>query len=349
MSKRDYYDILGVDKNADAKTIKKAYRKKAVEFHPDKNPDDKTAEDKFKEASEAYEVLSNEEKRSKYDRFGHSANDMSGGMSGMDDIFSHFGDIFSHFGGFNQQRQRQKKGTNIHINLSLTLEEIKSGVDKEVIINKKILCTHCDGTGSKDKKTTQCSTCNGTGIETIIQQSVFGHMQTQTTCRSCGGSGKKIVNKCNYCSGSGLIKQKETITLSIPAGVENNMQLVKQGGGNEIYDGVNGDLIIVINELQHDNFIRHGNNIIYRFYLNSYDAILGLKTKIPTLDGDVEFEIPAGTQHGKKLILKGKGLKDVNTGQIYDMIIDINIVIPTNITKEEKELLKQIKNIKHGI
>ena len=349
MSKRDYYDVLGVSKDADAKTIKKAYRKKAVEFHPDKNSDAE-AEDKFKEAAEAYEVLSDNEKRSKYDRFGHSESGFSGGMD-MSDIFSHFGDMFSGFSGFNQQKQRQqrKKGSNIHVNLSLTLEEIKSGIDKEVVIEKKVLCSHCDGTGSKDKKTESCSTCNGTGVETIIQQSMFGHMQTQTTCRACGGSGKKIINKCNYCSGSGLIKQKETISLSIPPGVENNMQLIKQGDGDEIYDGVNGDLIIIVNEIQHDKFIRHGNNIIYRFYLNSYDAILGLSTKIPTLDGDVDFDIPAGIQHGKKLILKGKGLKDINTGQVYDMIIDINIVIPTNLTEQEKELLKQFKKQRDDI
>jgi len=347
MTKRDYYDILGVDKNADEKTIKKAYRKKALKYHPDKNPGDKKSEEKFKELSEAYDVLSDKNKRSKYDRFGHSASNM-GDMGDMGDIFSHFGDIFSHFGDFTHQRQRQKKGSNIQVNLSLTLEEIKNGVDKKIKIDKKIICPHCNGTGSKDKKMTKCSTCHGTGIETIIQQSLFGHIQTQTTCRTCGGSGKKIINKCNYCNGSGLINQQETISVSIPSGVENNMQLVKQGAGNELYDGINGDLIIVINEIPHDKFIRQGNNIIYKFYLNAYDAILGLKTKIPTLDGFVEFQIPAGTQHGKKLILKGKGIKDINTNVLYDMIVDINIVIPTNITKEEKLLLLKIKNIKNN-
>lgn len=366
MSKRDYYDILGVSKNAPADEIKKAYRKLAIKFHPDKNPDDKSAEDKFKEAAEAYEILSNPEKKQRYDQFGHAgAQGGFGGYGGgggmnMDDIFSQFGDIFgggggggspfdSFFGGGGQSRsgggRRVQKGTNLRIKVKLTLEEIANGVEKKIKVNKQVLCNTCDGTGAKDKNSfSTCKTCGGSGAVRRVTNTILGQMQTTSTCPTCNGEGSTITSKCNTCHGDGVTRGEETISINIPAGVSEGMQLSMSGKGNAApRGGVPGDLIILIEETPHESLKREGINVIYDLHVSFVDATLGSTIEVPTIDGKARIKLDPGTQGGKILRLKGKGIPEVNSYHKGDQLIQVNIWTPKIVSNEEREVLEKLK------
>ena len=362
MAKRDYYEILGVNKGADATTIKKAYRKLALKYHPDRNPDDKQAEDKFKEAAEAYDVLQDSDKRARYDRFGHAGLDNSGGFGGgggmnMEDIFSHFGDVFgdggspfdSFFGGGRktQSRSSGQRGSNIRIKLALTLEEIAEGVSKKIKIKKDTSCKTCGGSGAKDPSSvSNCSTCHGSGYVRQVQRTFLGQMATTGVCPSCNGSGKKITQHCNTCHGAGVTKGEDLIEINIPAGVEDGMQLSMRGKGNRgKQQGQNGDLIINIEEKHHDYFTRDGQNIIYDLYLSFPDLVLGCDVTIPTLKGKVKINIPAGTPAGKMLRLKSKGIPILNSYQKGDQLVHVNVWVPKNTSVEEKELLNKLNEM----
>ncbi len=355
MSKKDYYEVLGVSKSASKDELKKAYRKLAIQYHPDKNPGDKASEDKFKEAAEAYEVLSNDEKRAKYDRFGHQAmggnagGGYGGGFSNMEDIFSNFGDIFGgHFGGFGgfgggQSRQRVNKGTNLRVKVRLNLSEIANGVEKKIKVNKYVPCTHCNGSGAKDSHSkSTCTTCNGAGQVTRVQRTILGQVQTASICPTCDGEGKIITHKCSHCNGEGVTKAEEIITLQIPAGVEEGMQLSVSGKGNAARrGGVNGDLLVLVEEEAHLELIRDGNSLLYNLFVSVPDAILGSAVEIPTIDGKVKVKIDPGTQSGKILRLKGKGLPDVNRYGTGDLLVKINVWIPKAINKEERKVFEK--------
>jgi molecular chaperone DnaJ len=366
MSKRDYYDILGVSKGSTADEIKKAYRKLAIKFHPDKNPDDKSAEDKFKEAAEAYEILSNPEKKQRYDQYGHagvgSASSGGGGYGGggmnMEDIFSQFGDIFgggggggspfdSFFGGQQQSRggRRVTKGSNLRIKVKLTLEEIANGAEKKIKVNKQVTCKTCDGSGAKDRNSVStCSTCGGSGAVRRVTNTILGQMQTSSTCPTCNGSGSQITSKCNSCHGEGTVRGEETISINIPAGVSDGMQLSMSGKGNAAPNGgVPGDLIILIEEIAHDTLKREGNNIVYDLHVSIVDAALGYSAEVPTIDGKAKIKIEPGTQSGKLLRLKGKGIPEINSYQRGDQIIHVNIWTPKVVSSEERELLERLR------
>jgi molecular chaperone DnaJ len=362
MSKRDYYEILGVSKSASKDELKKAYRKLAIKYHPDKNPNDKTAEDKFKEAAEAYEVLSNDEKRSKYDQFGHAGvggaagGGFGGGGFDMEDIFSHFGDIFGgHFGGGGfgggfgggGSRRHVNKGSNIRIKVKLSLEDIANGVEKKLKVKKMVACDPCSGTGAADGNShSTCSTCNGTGQVIRVQRTILGQVQTASVCSTCGGDGKIITKKCTHCHGEGIIRKDELITVNIPAGVEEGMQLSVSGKGNAARrGGVNGDLLILIEELAHPDLVRDGNNLLYNLFLSMPDAILGTAVEIPTLSGKVKVKIEAGTPSGKILRLKGKGLPDVNRYGNGDLLVKVNVWIPKNLNREERRIVEKLREI----
>lgn len=355
MSKRDYYDILGVDKNASEAELKKAYRKVAIKYHPDKNPDDHTAEDKFKEAAEAYDVLSNPQKKQRYDQYGHAgvggAANGGGGFGGggmnMDDIFSHFGDIFgggfgSGFGG-GGSRRRVNRGSNLRIKVKLTLEEIVKGADKKVKVNKYVGCEVCDGTGAESGGTHTCSTCHGSGQVTRIVNSFLGQMQTATTCPQCSGEGQLIKNKCKSCSGNGIVKGEEVISLSIPAGVAEGMQLSVSGKGNAAArGGVPGDLIVVIEEIAHPELVRDGNNLLHDHFISFPNAALGCTIDVPTVEGFAKVKVEPGTQPGKVLRLKGKGLPDVNSYGRGDLLVTINAWVPKKLDAAEREMLNKM-------
>lgn len=358
MSKRDYYDVLGVSRQADAAEIKSAYRKLAIKYHPDKNPDDPTAEEKFKEAAEAYEVLSDPEKRARYDQFGHagtSSNFGGGAGMNMEDIFSQFGDIFgsgspfeSFFGGGRSSRggRRVPKGTNLRIKVKLTLEEIAKGVEKKIKVNKQVVCRTCNGTGAKDKSSYHtCRTCGGSGSVRRVTNTILGQMQTTSTCPTCNGEGIEISAKCTTCRGEGLVRGEETISINIPAGVSEGMQLSMSGKGNAApRDGVPGDLIILIEEIPHATLKRDGNNVIYDLYINFVDAALGTSVEVPTIDGKAKIKIEPGTQGGKILRLKGKGIPEVNSYHKGDQLIYVNIWTPKALSPEERELLEKLRN-----
>lgn len=363
MSKRDYYDILGVSKSASADEIKKAYRKLAIKYHPDKNPDDKSAEDKFKEGAEAYEILSNPEKKQRYDQYGHAGvggaagGGYGGGGMNMDDIFSQFGDIFgggggspfdSFFGG-GQSRggggRRVAKGSNLRIKVKLTLEEIANGAEKKIKVNKQITCKTCDGSGAKDKgSVSTCKTCGGSGAVRRVTNTILGQMQTTATCPTCHGNGQQITSKCGSCHGEGTVRGEETITINIPAGVSEGMQLSMAGKGNAGPNGgVPGDLIILIEELPHDTLKREGNNIVYDLHVSIVDAALGYSAEVPTIDGKAKIKIEAGTQSGKLLRLKGKGIPEVNSYHRGDQIIHVNIWTPKALSSEERAILEKLR------
>lgn len=360
MSKRDYYDILGVARGADEKEIKSAYRKLAVKYHPDKNPGDHEAEEKFKEAAEAYDVLSNPQKKQRYDQFGHAGSSASGGGYGggmnMDDIFSQFGDIFgggghpfeSFFGGAgggSRGGRRVAKGTNLRIKVKLTLEEIAKGVEKKVKVNKQVNCHTCDGSGAKDKSSFHtCNTCGGSGSVRRVTNTILGQMQTTSTCPTCNGEGVEITAKCTTCRGEGLERGEETIAINIPAGVSEGMQLSMSGKGNAApRGGVAGDLIILIEEIPHEALKRDGLNIIYDLYINFVDATLGTSVEVPTIDGKAKIKIEPGTQAGKILRLKGKGIPEVNSYHKGDQLIYVNIWTPKAVSSDEKEILQKLK------
>ena len=364
MAKRDYYDVLGVARGANADDIKKAYRKMAIKYHPDKNQGDKDAEESFKEAAEAYEVLSNQEKRQRYDQFGHAANASSpngggygGGSMNMEDIFSQFGDIFGggspfegFFGGGGRQggggSRRVARGTNLRIKVKLTLEEIANGAEKKIKVNKQVTCTTCDGSGAKDKSAFQtCSTCGGSGAVRRVTNTILGQMQTTSTCPTCNGEGSVITSKCNVCQGDGIVRGEETITINIPAGVSEGMQLSMSGKGNAApRGGVPGDLIILIEELPHETLKRDGNNVIFDLHINFVDAAIGSSVEVPTIDGKVKIKIDPGTQGGKILRLKGKGVPEVNSYHRGDQLVHINIWTPKALSREEREILEKLQS-----
>lgn len=361
MEKRDYYEVLDVAKNATAEEIKKAYRKKAIQYHPDKNPGDKAAEEKFKEAAEAYEVLSNPDKRARYDQFGHAGVGGAGGFSGggfsMDDIFSRFGDIFGgafgggfgdFFGGGSSRgggRRAVNRGSNLRVTVKLTLEEIANGTTKKIKVKKYVPCSACHGTGEKDgHSSTTCPTCNGRGVQTRVVHTMLGQMQTTTTCQTCGGTGKIIKDKCTSCYGEGIVSGEETIELKIPAGVYEGMQLSMEGKGNAArHGGINGDLLIAIQEVEHPELKRDGIDLVYNLYIGIPDAILGCSAEIPTIGNKVKIKVDSGTQSGKVLRLKGKGLPDINGYGHGDLLVKINVFIPNDVSKEDKKLLEQMR------
>lgn len=362
MSKRDYYDVLGVSRSTSTEEIKKAYRKLAIKYHPDKNPDDKSAEEKFKEAAEAYEVLSNPEKKQRYDHYGHagvggaSGGGYGGGGMNMEDIFSQFGDIFgsgggspfeSFFGGGQQSRggRRVSKGTNLRIKVKLTLEEIANGAEKKIKVNKQIVCKTCDGTGAKDRSSVStCKTCGGSGAVRRVTNTILGQMQTTSTCPTCNGSGTQITAKCGSCHGEGVVRGEETITINIPAGVSDGMQLSMSGKGNAAPNGgIPGDLIILIEEIPHETLKREGNNVVYDLHVSIVDAALGYSAEVPTIDGKAKIKIEPGTQSGKLLRLKGKGIPEINSYHRGDEIIHINIWTPKALSAEERAILERLR------
>lgn len=360
MSKRDYYDVLGVTKSSSADEIKKAYRKMAIKHHPDKNPGDAKAEENFKEAAEAYEILSNQTKKARYDQYGHagvggaSSAGYGGAGMNMDDIFSQFGDVFgghnpfeSFFGGGGQQRtgRRVAKGSNLRIKVKLNIEEVAHGAEKKIKVNKLNPCKTCDGTGAKDRSSVStCNTCGGSGQVRRVTNTILGQMQTASTCPTCNGSGQQITAKCTVCHGDGVTRGEETITINIPAGVSEGMQLSMSGKGNAAPNGgIPGDLIILIEENPHESLKREGNNIVYDLHLSFVDAALGISIEVPTIDGKAKIKIEPGTQSGKLLRLKGKGLPEVNSYQRGDEIIHINIWTPKALSSEERNVLENLR------
>lgn len=358
--KRDYYEILGISKNASKDEIKKAYRKVAIKHHPDKNPGDKESESKFKEAAEAYEVLSDDNKRARYDQFGHSGvggASGQGGFSGegmtVEDIFSQFGDIFGgHFGGFGgfggfgssgRSSRGRSKGSNLRVKVKITLEEISKGVTKKIKVNKYTTCDKCGGSGAEPgSDSSTCPTCHGTGQVTQVTNTILGQMQTSSTCPTCHGEGKTISKKCTNCYGEGIVKGEETIELDIPAGVGEGMQISFRGKGNAARrGGINGDLIVVIEEEKHPELIRDGNDVVYPLNLSVPDAILGKDVQIPTIEGKVKIKIGPGTQPGKILRLRGKGIPDVNGYGKGDLLVAVNVWIPESVSKEEKNAMEK--------
>ena len=364
MSKRDFYEILGVSKSSSADEIKKAYRKVAMQFHPDRNPGDKAAEEKFKEAAEAYEILSDTDKKAKYDRFGHQAfgpgtaggGGYGGGGMDMNDIFSQFGDVFGDdmFGGFfggGQSRSRGgakargQRGSNLRIKLKMNYEEIANGVNKQVKVKKHVLCTTCGGNGAKDSSSIQtCGTCKGSGQVRKVTNTFLGQMQTVNTCPSCNGEGSTVTAKCTPCKGEGRVYGEETISIDIPAGVQDGMQLSMSGKGNAgERGGSSGDLIIMIEEEQHESLHRDGLNVSFDLYITIPDAIFGTSVEVPTIDARAKIKIPAGTQSGKIFRLKGKGFPEVQGYAKGDQLIHVNIWTPQEVSEEEKVALNKMQ------
>ena len=365
MAKRDYYEMLGVDKSASADDIKKAYRKMAIKYHPDKNPGDKEAEEKFKEAAEAYSVLSDADKKARYDQFGHAGvegagPDFSGGFGNLNDILNDlfggaFGGGFGGFGGFGggfggqrgQRQQRVYRGRDIRVRVKLTLEEIAKGVEKEISIEKNVPCTECGGKGAKNSSDIKtCPACNGTGQVQRVVNSFLGQTVTYSTCQQCDGEGKIISNPCRSCNGTGLVRKRETIKVKIPAGVEAGMQLTLQGEGHAAKNnGINGDLLVVIEEHAHPDLKREGNNLYYTKIISVTDAMLGAEVTVPCLDGDYKIKIDAGTQSGEVVRLRGRGLPSVNGyGGTGDLYVKIAVWIPKKLNKDEKAVIESLKN-----
>lgn len=372
--KRDYYEVLGVSKNATADEIKKAYRKKAIQYHPDRQGDKseaekKDAEEKFKEAAEAYDVLSDSEKRAKYDQFGHSMGPQgfggggyggfSGGGMSMEDIFAHFGDIFggrfggSDFGGFGggssssaRPRQHVNKGTDLRITVKVTLKDIMNGVDKKLKIPKLVADPACKGTGAKDGTAFgTCPRCHGTGYITTVQNTMLGPMESHSVCPQCNGEGKIITEECHHCHGSGVEKKDEIVSFHIPAGVEDGMVLTMRGQGNAPrHGGVNGDLLIVIQEEKDPDLIREGDDLIYNLMLDFPTAALGGSAEIPIIDGKARLKIPAGTQPGKVLRLRGKGLPKMNSSVKGDLLVNVMVYVPENLNDTEKGAIESLKD-----
>ena len=356
--KRDYYEILSVGKNASADEIKKAYRKVAMQYHPDRNPGDKTAEERFKEAAEAYEILSDTDKKSQYDRYGHAGVSGNGrGFSGsmnMEDIFSQFGDIFGEdlFGNFfgggrgRSSRSRGVRGSNLRVKIKLTYEEIAKGVTKNIKVKKHVVCNTCNGSGAKDKSSVQtCSTCGGSGQVRRVTNTFIGQMQTVTTCPSCNGEGITITAKCVNCKGEGKVYGEETVSIDIPAGVQEGMQLNLSGRGNAgERGGMPGDLIILIEEEPHKELQRDGLNVAFDLHITFTDAVFGIQLEVPTIDGRAKIKIPAGTQSGKVFRLKGKGFPAVNSYQKGDQLIHVNVWTPQHLSTDEKAMLEKLSH-----
>ena len=371
--KRDYYDVLGVDKGASSDEIKKAYRKMAIKYHPDKyaqssEDERKAAEEKFKEAAEAYDVLSDADKRAKYDQFGHSMGAGFGGGAGgggsyygggmsMEDIFSHFGDIFGDmgghfgggFGGYESERPRRKKtnkGTDLRITVKVSLKDIMNGVDKKLKIPKTVACSHCNGTGAKDGTAFKtCPRCHGAGYVETVQQTFMGAMRSQTVCPECNGEGKIITEPCTYCNGTGVEKKDEIVEFHIPAGVEDGMVLTMRGQGNAPrHGGINGDLLIKIQEEKDPDLIRDGDDLIYNLMLDIPTAVLGGSAEIPMVEGKARVKIPAGTQPGKVLRLRGKGLPKFQSNVKGDILVNVMVYMPENLGDAEKAAIESLKD-----
>lgn len=369
MAKRDYYDVLGVSKSATEDEIKKAYRKAAIQFHPDKNPGDKQAEDNFKEAAEAYDVLSNADKKARYDQFGHAANAQSasgggaygggyggygGGGFSMDDIFERFGNIFGgHFSGYGGGAyggggyggEQVNRGSDIRIKVKLTLSEVVKGVTKKLKITKQIACDQCSGTGAKTPDSYKtCTTCNGSGHVVREMNTLFGRQQIQSVCPTCSGSGKVISDKCTKCKGEGTVRGEDVVEIRIPEGVADGMQLSVAGKGNAARQGgVNGDLLVVIEEEQSTEFIREGNDLLYNLNLNMVDAILGASIEVPLVEGRAKIKITPGTEAGRVLRLRGKGVPDVNGRGVGDLLVVVDFYVPSVVSSDEKSILEKLQ------
>jgi len=361
-SKRDYYEVLGVDKNVSAEELKKAYRRMAIKFHPDKNPDDPTAEEKFKEAAEAYDVLNDPNKKARYDQFGHAG--MGGAASGggygpggpsMEDIFSQFGDVFgddSPFGGFFRgqggggQRQRVRRGSDLRIKLKLNLQEIANGVEKKIKVKRHVTCTTCGGNGSKNGTAVKtCTTCNGSGQIRKVVNTMLGQMVSTSTCPTCNGEGKIVTDRCDVCFGEGRVLQEDVIPLNIPAGVAEGIQLSVGGRGNvPPRGGVAGDLLIVVEEEEDQYLKRDGNNVVFDLYVSFVDAAIGTNVEVPTIDGKARITLDPGTQSGKILRLKGKGIKELNGYGRGDELIHVNVWTPKALSSDERATLETLRN-----
>jgi molecular chaperone DnaJ len=358
MGKKDYYDILEVSKNASQEEIKKAYRKQAIKYHPDKNPGDKQAEESFKEAAEAYEVLSDAQKRQKYDQFGHAAfeNGGAGGFHGgmtMEDIFSQFGDIFGGFGGFSGfggfggsgSRGGVTKGSNLRVKVKLNLKEVANGVEKKIKVKKYVACDSCSGSGAQHGTAKDtCSTCRGSGQVTRVTNTFLGQMQTASTCPTCHGEGTTISQKCEACYGEGIVKKEEVIKINIPAGVSEGMQVKMSGKGNAARrGGINGDLLVIIHEEPHPELARDGSDLLYNLHLSIPQATLGSTVEIPTVEGRAKIKIEPGTQPGRILRLRGKGVPEVNGYGRGDLLVQINVWIPKSLDKEERKMFEKME------
>ena len=360
MTKRDYYEVLGIGRNASKEEIRKAYRKLAMQYHPDRNPDDQTAEAKFKEAAEAYEVLSNDEKKARYDRFGHDGVKSGFGSQGftdINDIFTHFSDIFSggsifddFFGTGQRTRKRRTAGTpgsDLKVSLKLTLEEIAEGVTKKIKLKKLIKCDICNGSGAEGGTSTKtCPVCQGSGEVRTVSRSVFGQFVNIQPCNNCSGEGTVIDNPCKKCHGDGRIHNEVTVSINVPAGVYQNSYMTMRGEGNSgKRGGPSGDLIVVFEEIPHEYFVRNNDDIIYELFINYPEAVLGSEVDVPTLKGKAKLKIDSGTQPGKLLRMRDKGIKHLNESGYGDQLVKINIDVPKKVNSKEKELLKELANL----
>jgi len=362
MTKRDYYEILGINRNATKDEIKKAYRKLAMQYHPDRNPDDKEAEEKFKEAAEAYEILSHDDKRNNYDRFGHEgvrgSTFGSEGFSSVNDIFSHFSDIFGgssifdeFFGGSQRGRTRRRgsgtPGSDMRVTLKLTLEEIATGISKKIKIKKQVKCNDCNGTGAQAGTSLKtCPVCNGAGEVKTVSRSVFGQFVNITACHNCNGEGQVVDSPCRKCSGDGRVQDETTINIEVPAGVQDGNYMTLRGEGNSgKRGGQSGDIIVVFQELPHDNFIRENDDIIYNLFVTFPQAALGAEVEVPTLTGKAILKVDPGTQPGKMLKMKGKGIRHLNYSGSGDQIVRINVAIPQKLNSKEKEIIKKLSEM----
>ncbi len=363
MAKRDYYEVLGINRSASKEEIKKAYRKLAMQYHPDRNPGDKQAEENFKEAAEAYEVLSHDDKRNKYDRFGHEGVRGSAfgseGFSSVNDIFSHFSDIFGgssifdDFFGGGQTRSRSRRrgtgtpGSDLRVTLKLTLEEIATGVTKKIKIKKQVKCTDCNGSGAEAGTSLKtCTVCQGSGEVRTVSRSVFGQFVNITTCSNCNGEGKTVDSPCKKCYGDGRFNDDTTIKIDVPAGVEEGNYMTMRSEGNAgKRGGPNGDIIVVFQELKHQHFVRNADDIVYDLFINFPQAAMGAEVEVPTLTGKAMLKIDAGTQPGKVLRMRGKGIKHLQSSGSGDQLVRINVAVPKKLNSKEKELLKQLSRL----